>query len=174
MELKFKNITKCTKDIYNEFLRFHSQKHKNEYLIKAILILFVITYMVIFNIIYKNYMVALIIILMVILVCISREHYRKKNRKKQLKNFKTKNSEDIEFSFYNKYFTTKFNEKKQKVRYYKIHKVCNDEKNFYVYLDKTHAFIINKTGFVKGTPEEFEEFILKKYRFKIVRILKID
>ena len=172
MELKFKNITKCTKDIYNEFLRFHSQKHKNEYLIKAILILFVITYMVIFNIIYKNYMVALIIILMVILVCISREHYRKKNRKKQLKNFKTKNSEDIEFSFYNKYFTTKFNEKKQNNTL--LWCAWFYQKNFYVYLDKTHAFIINKTGFVKGTPEEFEEFILKKYRFKIVRILKID
>lgn len=174
MELKFRNITKCTKGIYNEFLRFHSEKHKSEYLIKAILILFVIAYMVIFNIVYKNYMVALIIIGMVILFCISREHYQKRTAKRQLKSFKIKNSEEIEFSFYNKYFTTKVNEKKQKVRYYKIYKVCNDEKNFYLYLDKTHAFIISKTGFIKGTPEEFEEFILKKCRFKITRILKID
>lgn len=174
MELKFKNITKCTKSIYNEFLTFHSQKHKSEYLFNAIFILFVVAYMVIFNIVYKSYMVALIIIGMVILFCISREHYQKKTTKRELKSSKIKNSQEIEFCFYNKYFTTRINQKRQKVRYYKIYKVCNDNKNFYLYLDKTHAFIVSKSGFVKGSSEEFEKFILKKCRFKIGRILKID
>ena len=174
MELKFKNITKCTKNIYNEFLRFHSQKHKNEYLLKAILILFVVTYMVIFNVIYKNYIIALIIIGIAVLLCVSKECYQRKTTRRELKSSKIKNSEEIEFSFYNKYFTTKINQKRQKVRYFRIYKVCNDNKNFYLYLDKTHAFIISKNGFVKGTSEEFEKFIIKKCRFKIGRILKID
>lgn len=174
MELKFKNITKCTKKIYNEFLKFHGEKHKSEYLFKAIFMALVVAYMVIFNIAYKNYIIALIIIVMAVLFCVSREKYLKKTTRRELKSSKIKNNEEIEFCFYSKYFTTKVNQKKQKVRYYKIYKICNDEKNFYLYLDKTHAFIVSKDGFAKGSPEEFEKFILKKCRFKIGRILRID
>lgn len=174
MELKFKNITKSTKSIYNEFCKFHSQEHKQEYLFKAILLLLVVLYMIIFNILYKNYIVAIVIVVAAILLCISREKHQKKTRKRELKSSKIKNSEDIEYCFYNKYFTTRINEKKQKVRYYSIYKVCSDDKNFYLYLDKTHALIISKTGFVKGTSEEFDKFISKKCRFNILRILKID
>ena len=109
-----------------------------------------------------------------VLFCVSKERYQRKTARRELKSSKIKNREEIEFSFYNKYFTTKINQKKQKVRYFGIYKVCNDNKNFYLYLDKTHAFIISKNGFIKGTSEEFEKFIMKKCRFKIGRMLKID
>ena len=174
MELQFKNVTKSTKSVYNEFVKFHSEEHRHEYLFKAILILIVVVYMTIFNIIYKNYISAIIIILAVVLIGIYREKEQKNVTKRELNSSKIKNSEDIEYCFYNKYFTTKVNENKQKVRYYKIYKVYSDNKNFYLYLDKTHAFILNKKGFTKGTPDEFNKFILKKNRLRILRIFKLN
>ena len=58
------------------------------------------------------------------------------------------------------------NKKRQLVRYFKIYRINSDEKNFYIYTDKTHAFIVSKEGFIKGTAKEFGEFMAKKFKLK--------
>ena len=53
-----------------------------------------------------------------------------------------------------------------KIIYWKLYKIFENEDYFYLYLDKTHAFLLSKQGFDIGTPEEFREFIKKKCIFK--------
>ena len=95
------------------------------------------------------------------------EKHQKKVVKKEKNSAKVQNQSEIEFYFYNRYyFVVKINKQRKVIRYYKLYRINSDNKNFYLYLDKTHALIVSKAGFVKGTPKEFKNFISKKCKFK--------
>lgn len=167
MEVKFKNITKCTESLYNQFLKFHNKKYKVRNILTIIIVLIAIIYMVIFNIKYSNYTVALFAIILGVTTFLINEKYQNNVVKEELESKKIEEQEKIEFYFYNKYyFVVKMNKKRQLVRYFKIYRINSDEKNFYLYTDKTHAFIVSKDGFIKGTAKEFDEFMAKKCKFK--------
>lgn len=166
IELKFKNITKCTPNLYDKFLKFHSKKYKTRDMITVLFTLAIIIYMLVFNIVYHGYISAILIATIGILYLMSRNYYQKKVVKKELKSSKIKNEEEIEFYFYNRYFIVKKNGQRKKIRYFKLHRVNSDKENFYLYIDKTHAFILSKLGFIKGTPKKFERFISKKCIFR--------
>ena len=38
---------------------------------------------------------------------------------------------------------------------------------FYLYIDKNHAFLLNKSNFIKGNKFEFLKFLKKKLWYKI-------
>ena len=167
MEIKFKNITKCTASLYQQFLGFHNKKYKTRNILTMVTVLIAVLYMVIFNIKYKNYFAVILAITFAFLGFFIKEKYQKKVVKKELKSQKIKKEEQVEFYFYNKYyFVVKMNKKRQLVRYFKIYRINSDEKNFYIYTDKTHAFIVSKEGFIKGTAKEFGEFMAKKFKLK--------
>lgn len=167
MEIKFKNITKCTASLYNQFLEFHNKKYKVRNILTVVTILIAVLYMIIFNIKYKNYSIVILVIAFTFLGFFIREKYQKKVVKKELKSQKIKEEKQVEFYFYNKYyFVVKMNKKRQLVRYFKIYRINSDEKNFYLYTDKTHAFIVSKEGFIKGTAKEFDKFMAKKFKLK--------
>ena len=52
------------------------------------------------------------------------------------------------------------------MKYYKLKKVFETKKYFYLYIDKRHAFILDKNGFKKGDITTFSDFIKKKCLFK--------
>ena len=62
MEIKFKNITKCTGSLYNQFLGFHNKKYKTRNILTMVTVLIAVLYMVIFNIKYKNYFAVILAI----------------------------------------------------------------------------------------------------------------
>lgn len=51
----------------------------------------------------------------------------------------------------------------RKIKFGEIVSVLEDAENMYLMLDKTNGVIINKSGFTKGTFEEFKKFIDKKF-----------
>lgn len=70
------------------------------------------------------------------------------------------------FSFYNKYFKV-YSKMQYSVIYYKeLYKIFETDNFFYLYLDSRHSLLIEKSGFKKGTPVEFRDFIKKKCPFK--------
>lgn len=167
MEIKFKNVTKCTTNLYNEFLRFHRKKYKTRDMFTFLIIAIAVIYMIAFNIKYHNYIFVLIILIGSILIFALNEKRQKKIVKKEEKSAKIQNQTEIEYYFYNRYyFVLKMNKQRKVIRYYKLYRVNSDSKNFYLYLDKTHALIVSKSGFVKGSPKEFKNFISKKCRFR--------
>ena len=76
------------------------------------------------------------------------------------------NSEKIKnstpYTFYDKYFTISDNKLYNEVKYYKLHRIFNTEKYYYLYIDKTHAFLIDKSKFIKGNYKDFYKFIKTK------------
>ena len=115
MEIKFKNVTKCTTNLYNEFLRFHRKKYKTRDMFTFLIIAIAVIYMIAFNIKYHNYIFVLIILIGSILIFALNEKRQKKIVKKEEKSAKIQNQTEIEYYFYNRYyFVLKMNKKKYK------------------------------------------------------------
>lgn len=170
MEVKFKNITKCTKSLYNDFLKFHDEKYKTRTVLTNLIISIAILYMLGFNIKYNNYFIVIFIVLIAILGFYISNKHQKDIVKKEMKSKRINQQEEMEFYFYNKYyFVVRTNKKRQVIRYFKIYRINEDDKNFYLYLDKTHAFIVSKEGFAKGNAEQFKKFMIQKFKFKYVK-----
>lgn len=166
MEILFKNITKSSKKIYDQFLDFHNKRYKKRDMIQNIFFIIAISYMIIFNIVHQDYKMVLIISVLAALYLIGNNFQQKNVVKKELKSEKVVQEKIIIYCFYDKYFTIEMNKKTQKYKYYELYRIHQDENNFYFYIDKTHTFIIDKKGFEKGTVQEFKEFLRKKCKFK--------
>ena len=167
MKPKFKNITEANELIYNQFLEFHNKKYGKKETTCAIFMFLVILYIIIFNIIYnKLKFIVIIISIVLITLYINKIYHKAKVAEKELKSSKVKNKEKIIYKFYDNCFIVTKNKEKQKMRYSKLYKIHQDNFNFYFYIDKTHAFLINKKGFIEGNLKDFKKFISKKCRFK--------
>ena len=167
MKLKFKNITKCSKQIYYDFIDFHNKKYGKKESAKIIGMILAVAYIIIFNVVYNRLNFLLILSLIGVIALVVHQIIRKyKVTEKELKSSRIKNQEEIIYNFYERYFEIINNKKTQKMKYYKLYKIHQDKTNFYFYIDETHAYIIDKRGFVKGSLTEFREFISKKCRFK--------
>lgn len=167
MNLEFKNITKCNKQIYYQFLEFHNKKYGKKENFYMVCMFLGLIYITVFNIIHKNFSFLLCItFILIIFLLINSVRYRYKVVKKELKSPKVKNKEDLVYNFYEKYFEIIESNSSQKMKYYKLYKVHQDKNNFYFYIDKTHAFIIDKNGFIKGNIKEFKRFIARKCKIK--------
>ena len=173
LELKFKNITKSTKDIYNQFLRFHNKKFGKKELLHLFLFLFFIAYFIVFNIKNKNYTYIIILIAIALIAgFVYKVIHRQNVPEKELKSKRILNQEEIIYNFYNLFFEVIRNNKKQSILYRQIYRVYQDENNFYFYIDATHALLVDKRGFVKGNLSEFKEFISKRCIFKYNKLEK--
>ena len=86
--------------------------------------------------------------------------------KKEYQSDKITKEQSFTFSFYDKYFKI-YTKKEYSVIYYReIHKIFETDTFFYLYLDNRHSFLLDKSGFKKGTPITFRGFIKKKCPFK--------
>ena len=167
MEPVFINITKSSKKIYYEFLEFHNRKFGKKEAIQTFLFFAVLIYLIVFNVKNGNFLFPVIILLIAMLLgFFYNVLHKEKVVKKELKSSKIKNQEEITYEFYNLYFDVIKNSKRNRVWYLRIHRIYQDNLNFYFYLDKTHALLIDKKGFVKGNLSEFKEYVSKRCLFK--------
>ena len=99
----------------------------------------------------------------------AQEEFNEEKQKveKELKTEKFKNEKEFTFTFYEKYFIVSDNKDSYKLRYWHLHKVFETDDFFYLYINKDHAFLIEKSTFSKGNISEFLDFLKKKiwYRF---------
>ena len=80
------------------------------------------------------------------------------------------NEKEFSFKFYEKYFEVWDRLNLEKVKYGKIYRVYETDSFFYLYLDKEHSLLLEKTGFVIGNSEDFGKFIRKvswRSKFKL-------
>ena len=160
MKALFKNITKYDKENRNNFINFHANKYAKKELIKYILMFIVFLYILIFNIIYKNWYFLLALILVGIVIYFSSKQKEDKRRKER------KKIKEYTFYFYKMYIKVKYKKEYDRIFYFKIKKIFETDKNFFLYTDDTHSLILDKEGFVIGSAEKFQEFIKKKCPFK--------
>ncbi len=167
MKVLFKNKTKYSMENYEEFLRFHQEKYGLKYTISTIIIMLLLIFCIIAQLKSKSFYPLAFTVIILIVFLVYRYYQPREIIKKEKKSKKIKNEQEFIFKFYNKYFLIYSQKVFSKIRYFKLYKIFETQDFFYLYLDKTHSFLISKEGFEKGTPEEFRKFINKKCKFKM-------
>lgn len=167
MEILFKNKTKYTKQSYEKYLQFHQNKYGNKYKFNTIVIILLICFCLIMNLKYNNYSTAIILIIALIAFCFYRLFYPVKKVKKELKTEKFEKEKEFTFTFYDKFFVISDKKFSEQIRYWKLHKVYETKDFFYLYINKEHAFLLDKSAFTKGDISKFLQFLKKKIWYKI-------
>lgn len=167
MKILFKNETKYTKDIYEKYLQFHQNKFGNKYTFTTIVIILLLCFCIITNLQYSNYFTTFLLLIILSALFFYRFFYPAKKVEKELKTEKFKKEKEFIFTFYKKFFVISDKKNSEKIKYWKLHRVYETEDFFYLYINKDHAFLLNKATFTKGNTSEFLKFLKKKIWYKI-------
>lgn len=166
MKMLFKNKTKYTKESYNEYLQFHQNKYGINYKFSTIVIILLLSFCMICNMKYSNFGTGFIILIAIILFSIHRFIYPIKKIRKELKTEKFRKEKEFTFTFYEKFFIISDNKFSERIKYWRLYKIFETDKFFYLYINKDHAFLLNKSTFIQGDNTKFLQFIKKKIWYK--------
>lgn len=164
----FKNVTTYDSKIYNNFVKFHNDKFGNKSMYFIILISLLFLYCIIANLISKNLLLALILFAIMVFYLYYKLYVPISNYKKTCKIYSKSNKQVFNFTFYNYFF--KINNSKDIFYYFKLHRIIEDKKFFYLYIDNENAVLIDKNGFTLGNSKDFKNFIRKKCFFKYSKV----
>ena len=167
MKILFKNKTKYTKQAYEKYLQFHQNKYGHKYKFNTIVIILLLCFCIMTNLTYYNYVTCILLFIVLAIFCFYRFFYPAKKVEKELKTEKFQNEKEFTFKFYDSFFTISNNEFIDKIRYYKLHRVYETDDFFYLYINKDHAFLLQKSCFSIGNPSQFLKFLKKKNWYKI-------
>lgn len=162
MKILFKNKTKYTKEIYEKYLQFHQNKFGNKYTFTTIVIILLLCFCIITNLQYSNYFTMFLLLIILSAFCFYRFFYPTKKVEKELETDKFKKEKEFIFTFYEKFFVISDKKNSEKIKYWKLHRVYETNDFFYLYIDKNHAFLLDKSTFTKGNTSEFLKFLKKK------------
>lgn len=162
MELIFKNITKYSKEVYEDFLIFHTKRNFKKYIGYTFIIIFILFYLLICSIMVKNWKALSLIVIAMFVSAFYKIFLQKKIVKDEMESDKITEEKEFEFDFYDNYIIIKQDNEEEKIKYRKLYKAFETDNYFYIYINKDNAFILNKNGFVVGKEKEFHDFIAKK------------
>lgn len=165
-KLLFKNATQYSKKAYNKFNQFHNNNNVLKYELFTVLIIILLIYCIIATIKAKIVPLAILFTSVLIGFIIYRFFGPIRIYKKEVKKKAITKAQTFNFYFYDKYFKIRDNLDFHKQYYFKLHKVYETDEFFYLYIDKQYSFLVDKSGFTKGTPQEFSDFIKKKVLLK--------
>lgn len=166
MEILFKNKTKYTKEIYEKYLQFHQHKFGHKYKFTTIVTILLLCFCIFTNIGYFNYFTSFILFVILAIFCFYRFFYPIKKVEKELKTEKFQDEKEFTFTFYKSYFIISDKKFKDKIKYWELYRVYETEDFFYLYINKDHAFLLDKSTFTKGNTYEFLKFLKKKIWYK--------
>ncbi len=166
MKVLFKNKTKYSKEIYEEFLGFHQEKYGTRYYAYTALIAIALLFGIILQMQSKHYWIALLTIFILALFLVWRIYNPTKIIQKEMKSKKIEKEQEFIFKFFNKKFYIYSKKLNRYVYYWQIRKVFETEEFFYLYLDKTHALLLDKKGFEIGNNQDFSKFMKQKCKFR--------
>ncbi len=162
MKLLFKNTTQYTKLIYDQFLAFHNQKYHLRYtlytcLITAFLLLFLIIQVQI-----RQFAFVFLIGCTLTGFLLWRFFHPISVVEKEYKSETIQEEKVFSFCFYSNFFTVEDEKEFSEIKYHQLSKVFENNDFFYLYLDKTHAFLLDKSNFKNHDSSAFSSFIQKK------------
>ena len=166
MKLLFKNKTQYDETTYNEYLKFHKNKFSIKYIFFTSIIAILLFFCFAMQLKYHYYNIAFLFLIIIITFILWRLFYPTYEVKQEFESKKVSQKYEFTFKFYNKYFTICRNMNYSKVKYSKLYKIYETDTFFYLYIDNRHAFLINKDNFIKGSSEDFSQFMRKKCLFK--------
>lgn len=170
MKILFKNKTKYSKEAYNKYLNFHSKKYCFRYNLYTAIIIFLLLFCIICQIKYHYYSLAIVLCFSLTLFFLWRMFHPEYEVSKEYNSDTIVNEKEFKFIFYDKYFKIIGKKQLSNCRYFSLYKVFDTDEFFYLYLDKTHSLLLEKQGFIQGTPDDFSNFIKKKTLWKYSKV----
>ncbi len=162
MKVLFKNKTQYTKQTYQKYLNFHQNKYGLRYQFITILFILFLSFCAIMNFKYKNYPTALCVLICLLIFIYWQFFHPQKIVDKEIKTEKFENEEFFTFTFYEKYFTITNKCIRQKLKYRHLVRIFETGDFFYLYVNKDHAFLLEKSGFTVGDTTKFLKFLKRK------------
>ena len=173
MKLLFKNTTTYSKHIYDDFLKFHTKKFSFKYHLFSLVVSMLILFLIMLYVQNHYYGLAVIFCACLTSFILYRYFHPIEEVNKDYHSDKITKEQSFTFSFYNNYFKV-FTKREYSVIYYReLYKIFETDTFFYLYLDNRHSLLLDKSGFKKGTPLTFRDFIKKKCPFKY-KLDKVD
>ncbi len=168
LKILYKNTTKYNKSVYLEFLQFHKKKFGFQYTFYTAFIIGLLLFCVSLQIKVHNLTLASILCVAITCFLLWRYLHPISEVSKEFHSNKIQNEEEFTFLFYEKYFKMQDTLKENNINYYKLYKVFETSRFFYLYIDKTHSILLDKENFSIGSPDDFAKFMQKKcwYKFK--------
>lgn len=168
MKILYKNITKYDENMYKEFLSFHQKIFGLKYSLYTAFIIGLLLILIAIQIHIHNMNIAIIICFIIAGFFLWRYLHPAYEVSKEFNSEKIKNQKLFTFIFYEKTFKIREDDKLETfiVKYTELYKVFETNTFFYLYIDKTHSFLVNKNSFTDGNLEDFQEFIRGKCRLK--------
>lgn len=162
MEELFENKTKYSQKEYDIFLKSYQQEYAtsdNAYTLFNI-IFFGFCMILAFK---ENEIILGVALLLGLLVYLWYKIIRPaRNVEKDKKSNKVSGKFLNTYKFYKNYFKVENPDGSAQILYFKLYRVTETKTHFYIYISREYAFIVLKSGFTKGTSEEFSKFIKKK------------
>ncbi len=161
LKILFKNTTKYSETIYEKFLEFHIKTFKTRYFLYTLFYVFLFIFVILYLVNINNLTSAYIVITVLIGFFVWRYIRPMFVVKKEYESEKIKKEESFTFKFYDDYFSIENFDSVYKVKYKQLRKVYMTDSFYYLYVDKTHAFLLDKSTFYKNEGD-FYSFIYKK------------
>lgn len=168
MNILFKNKTKYTKNAYQKYLNFHQTKFGTNYKFTTILTILLLCFCIIITLKNSYYTTSFIFIIFLAIFCFYRFLYPVKKIEKEIKTEKFEKEKEFTFTFYENFFIISDKNSSEQIKYLKLYKVYETDDFFYLYINKDHAFLLDKYTFLIGDTSDFLKFLKKKnyfYRF---------
>lgn len=168
MKVLFKNRTKYSKEVYEEFLQFHQKQYGLRYQFYTAFIIILIFFCLATQVKIHNYNLAILFCIFLTAFFLWRFLHPVNEIKKELNSAKIVEEKEFSFKFFENHLEITEKLKSEKIKYYKFKHIFETENFFYIYIDKNHAFLLKKDKFVIGNASDFTFFIKKKcpFRFK--------
>ena len=166
MNILFENKTKYTKEVYDAFLEFHSNKYHFSYLTYNVIIIGLILFCIALQVRYHNFTLAIIFCSILTGFFLWRYLRPASEITKEYQSDKFQKEQVFTFKFYQNFFTCEYGKQISKINYWSLHKVFETSDFFYLYIDKTHAFLLSKPSFSGNKSSDFSNFIHKKCYFR--------
>lgn len=162
LKLLFENTTKYNKTVYDKFLAFHKKKYGFTYTTYTIIVVAFILFTLILQIKYHNFSIAVLLCCGLTFFILWRYLHPISEISKEYQSDKIQKEKEYTFKFYDKFFTCEDNKEFSEIKYRKLYKVFETSDFFYLYIDKTHSFLLDKSKFKNNNSAEFSKFIKKK------------
>ena len=160
MKVLFKNTTQYTESVYETFLMFHHEKYKFSYLTYTIIVVGLLLFSLILQVSYHNFSLAILFCCGITLFILWRLFHPISEIAKEYESDKIQEEKEFTFTFYDQFFTVEDKKEIAQFKYHYLHKIFETKDFFYLYIDKTHSFLLDKYKFQFGS--NFSAFIQKK------------
>ncbi len=167
MEIRFENTTAYNLQEYQKFVNFHCEKNNLKYHFYTLFfsVLFIFCTIVQFS--YGRILEGIGFIFVFVIFLAYRFLHPLYLIKKEASSKKVQKQMKNTYTFYDDFVTIFNGTDRVKLRYFKFYKIYEDGNRFYLYLDKTHSYVLLKNNFSIGAPEDFYGFMKKKLWRKI-------